>query len=352
MSNGKKLWNLLKNGGLFIIILVVTFKVIFFNADFKGVLKTMSQVNLGYIAIGIAAMCLVVLCEAINIGRSLKLFKEKSNLLECIQYSFAGIFFSSITPSATGGQPMQIYYMHKKKIDISKAMLALLLCLASYQIVTVSMSLIGLIIKFDLFREDIGTFGVLLFIGIMLNVILLVFILVAIFSKKVIFKAVNLCVKVLGMIKYKKTDIFKEQALLEIEKYKKSAEYIKNDKIFMINTILITTVQIIAFHSIPFWVYRSFGMSSVSLIEFISIQSALYIAGAALPFPGAVGVGEKGFLVFFKTIFPVQILSSAMLLSRGISFYLMLIISGIGIMFLHLSLKKNLKGITVQKKIA
>lgn len=351
MSKRKRIWALMKNGGLFVIIVALTFRVIFFNTDFKEIITTIAQVNIRYIAIGVAVMLIVVLCEAINIRRSLKLFGEKAKLLQCVQYSFIGIFFSSVTPAATGGQPMQVYFMHKKKIDVSKAMLALLICLATYQFVTVSMAVIALIVKFNFFSETIGKFNLLLFLGIGLNVILLVLLLIAIFSKKFIFKVVSLCVKILSYFNSEKSIIFNKKALLEIEKYKKSADYIKKDKVFIVKTIITTIVQISALHSIPFWVYRAFGMSTLPILEFIYIQAALYITGAALPFPGAVGIGESGFLVFFQTIFPIQILSSAMLLSRGISFYLMILISGIGIMFLQLSLsgklnimKKDFKG--------
>ena len=348
MNKYKKLINLLKNGGLFIIIVVITFKMIFFNADFKEIIEIVSGVNLLYIAAGIAAMFLMVLCEAINIKRSLNIFKERTTLLQCVQYSLTGIFFSSITTSATGGQPMQLYYMHKKKIDISNGMLALLICLATYQIVTVAMAVMGVIIKFEFLKGTLGKFSILLFLGLLLNVFLLVLILISIFSKKLIFKVVNLCVKVLKHINYQKSIIFNEKALIEIEKYKNGADYIKNDKVFITKTILTTTVQILALHSIPFWIYKSIGMSSVPLIQFILIQSTLYITGAALPLPGAVGIGEKGFLIFFKTLFPINLISSAMLLSRGISFYLMVLISGIGVMILQLNLNKKLKDVKMR----
>lgn len=341
MNKKTKLMNLLKNGGLFIVILAVTFKVIFSKADFKEIIKTVSHANLGYIAIGIGAMFVVVICETINIKRSLKLFNEKATLHHCLQYSLAGIFFSSVTPAATGGQPMQVYYMHKRKINISNAMLALLICLATYQFVTVSIAIIGLIVKFNFFSQTLGKFSLLLYLGIGLNVILLLLILAAIFSKTIIFQVVNLVVKILQRFNPKRSVKFKEKALVEIEKYKKGANYIKNDKIFIINTIFVTTVQILALHSIPFWVFKSFGLPSGSLITFILIQATLYITGAALPLPGAVGIGEGGFLVFFKSLFPASKLSSAMLLSRGISFYLMMIISGISIILLHIGLNKK-----------
>lgn len=342
MNTKTKLWNIFKNGGLFIIFAAITFKIFILNGNVKEISSSISHVNVGYIAIGIAAMFLMVLCEALNIKRSLKQVKEETTLTQCIQYSFAGIFFSSITPAASGGQPMQVYFMHKRKISISNSMLALLLCMAAYQLVTSSMAVISLIFNFNFFNKTLGEFSILLYLGIFLNLAILFLLLVAIFSKKLIYQGVTICVNIIKKFNEEKAATFNEKALLEIERYKQGAEYIKNDKKFIIKTILIVVVQIVAFHSVPFWVYKAFGMSSGTLLQFIGIQAALYISGAALPFPGAVGIGEGGFLIFFKTLFPAQLLSSAMILSRGISFYLMILVSGVGVMFLHMNSNKNL----------
>ena len=62
------------------------------------------------------------------------------------------------------------------------------------------------------------------------------------------------------------------------------------------------------------------------------MEAVLYISVASLPLPGAMGASEGGFMIMFKILFPATILSSAMLLSRGISFYLSLILSAIFIM--------------------
>lgn len=81
-------------------------------------------------------------------------------------------------------------------------------------------------------------------------------------------------------------------------------------------------------YSVVFWVYKSFGLSEFSFFSIISLQSILSIAVLSLPLPGAVGVSEGSFMILFKTLFPVSILTSAMILNRGISFYIFLIISG------------------------
>ena len=47
------------------------------------------------------------------IWRLLRLSGNDATLPGCIQYSFIGYFYSDITPSATGGQPAQLYEMCK-----------------------------------------------------------------------------------------------------------------------------------------------------------------------------------------------------------------------------------------------
>ena len=59
---------------------------------------------------------------------------EKSTFLKNLKYAAIGFFFSAVTPAASGGQPMQIYYMSKDDIAVSSSTIALLLNLTSMQI--------------------------------------------------------------------------------------------------------------------------------------------------------------------------------------------------------------------------
>ena len=82
-------------------------------------LQVLGTVKLQYILIAVVCMCIYVTCEAINIGRTLKALDEKTSFLKNIKYALIGFFFSGITPAASGGQPMQIYYMYKDKISVA-----------------------------------------------------------------------------------------------------------------------------------------------------------------------------------------------------------------------------------------
>ena len=78
-----------------------------------------------------------------------------------------------------------------------------------------------------------------------------------------------------------------------------------------------------------YWVYCSFGLNEYNIFRVISIQAVLYGTVSGIPSPGAVGVTEGGFIEIFKTVFPSSIINSAMIINRGINFYLLIIVSAI-----------------------
>ncbi len=332
---------ILKNGGLFASLIILTFYIILKNNNMKNMIKSISSVNMNYILIAIICSFTFVICEGINIRRNLRLMEYEIGFLTSVKYAIVGFFFSSITPSASGGQPMQVYYMHKDSISICHSSLSLLMDLASYQFVTVTMSIIGYIKIHDLLSSVLGNIKYLVSLGIILNSTMLIFILTAIFSNKFINKAIDLLCVFLNKIKYKKVDEFKKIALEQVNEYKESAFYFKKSKATVVKLLLTTTIQITCIHSVPFWIYKGFGLNDYSLITVILMQAVLFISVSALPLPGAVGVSESGFMIIYKTLFPIKILSSAMIVSRGISFYLLILVSSLIIAITHL---RNLDG--------
>ena len=96
-----------------------------------------------------------------------------------------------------------------------------------------------------------------------------------------------------------------------------------------------------AMYSVPFLVYKGFGLGDFNVLEVIALQAVLYVAVSALPLPGALGVSESAFMILFRTMFPAGILSSAMVLSRGISFYLFVLVTGLCVAGLVLIKRKG-----------
>ena len=125
---------------------------------------------------------------------------------------------------------------------------------------------------------------------------------------------------------------YTEKLEKELESYQTSAKYIKEHKILMLKTVITTVIQMIAYYSVPYWIYLAFGLTEYNIFEILTLQAVLYATVSGIPSPGAVGVSEGGFLGIFRNVFPETIISSAMLLTRGANFYLFIIISAIIVM--------------------
>lgn len=322
----KKTKKMIRNLILFILLIILTFWLILKDQDVTQIFNILGTVKQEFILIAIMCMCIFLICDAINIGRGLKALGEKSSFSKNIKYALIGFFFSSITPAATGGQPMQIYYMHKNKITVANATLTFLMNLTCVQIVTISMALFSLIFNFQYMNRAMAWFFI---IGITLNSSALALLLISIISKRMSKALIDVTLKILKFFRVKNIEEKEEKFKKELNRYYEGAKYIKANRKLMLKTLLTTYLQYIFYYSISYFVYCSFGLSQHNIFQMITTQSVLYATVSGIPSPGAVGVSEGGFLALYSAIYPDNTLSSAMLLCRGVNFYLFVIISSV-----------------------
>ncbi|MEG0291926.1 MAG: lysylphosphatidylglycerol synthase transmembrane domain-containing protein [Anaerovoracaceae bacterium] len=329
MEDNKSKKKIIISGIFFIVIVALTFKMLFGNKDITTIMNTIKDVDHKYLVMGVCSMSLFVLCEGINIKRLVKTLGYECTIFQGLRYSATGFFFSSITPSASGGQPMQLYFMNRDKISISHGTLALIVELASYQLVTLSMAIIAFAFNYSFMENTNPKLKTLLAIGVLLNLLVFIGIMVAMFSKTAAKTIVGFVINILEKLKIKRVDKIRESAYSQIAKYHSGVTIIQENKMMIAKTIMTTVVGISGLHSVTYFVYKAFGLTGYGFLTVFALQAVLYIAVSAIPLPGAVGVSEGGFILLFKTLFPATIINSAVLLSRGISFYLYVVITGL-----------------------
>ena len=214
--------------------------------------------------------------------------------------------------------------MTKDKISAANGTMAMLLQLCSFQIATIILSIVCAIINPNILKGGILWFYLL---GLLLNGMVLLFMMIAIFSKKITRKLVNIFIKIIKSLKVKNVEKKKEKILESLNQYNESAKFIKKNKYEFIKSILRVLVQTIFFHSIPFFTYKAFGLNSYGYLELFTMQSVFFISVSSLPLPGAVGVSETLFLKIFGSVFGKKLLNGAMLINRFVSFYFYVIVS-------------------------
>ena len=326
MEKKKKSKKIYINLLIFILLIIFTFSLVLKDQDVTEILKISATVKKQYILIAMFAMGVFIACESINIGRILKELGEKSKFISNVRYTLIGFFFSAITPAASGGQPMEIYYMHKDNISVAHSTLALLMQLCSIQIVTITVGIISAVLHFEVLKSGLIY---LLILGIILNSSALMLLIIAIFSKKLSEGLIKFVVKILKFFRIRNIEKKQEKLEKELESYQTSAKYIKEHRILMLKTVLTTAVQMLAYYTVPYWIYLAFGLNNSNIFDILTLQAVLYATVSGIPSPGSVGVSEGGFLGIFRNAFPETVISSAMLLSRGANFYLLILISAI-----------------------
>lgn len=329
---------------LFGLLLALTFYIIFKDQDLLSVLPQVLKANPLYIALGIVFMFGFLCCEAANIYFLTTAFGEKAKFFNCIKYAFVGFYFSGITPSSSGGQPAQVYYMSKDKIKVGAATLSFLIMLASLQFVTLLLGVIMLILKGGIVFANMGGIWALFIYGSLFYIFLIFLLLCAIFSESLLKKLVVGTVALLARMHLVKNQYSTtKKAMGMIQNYISCAGYIKQNPSVLFKTMGISTCQVLFQFSVPFFVYKAFGLHGFSYLDILALQTVLTICVSSLPLPGAVGASEGSFLKMFYVIFGAELVLPAMLLNRGISFYLLLIVSGVVTMATHFKILRKSK---------
>jgi hypothetical protein len=92
---------------------------------------------------------------------------------------------------------------------------------------------------------------------------------------------------------------------------------------------------------VTYCVYKGMRLSGSSVLDITAMQAILMLTVTTLPLPGAVGISEGMFLVVFDGIFPSELLTSAMILTRGINFYFCITVAGLITMINHIRLLRK-----------
>lgn len=315
--------------GFMLILMIASIMYVLKDESINSVMAAIHSVKAGYILIAIALMLGYIICEGINIWITMRALNKKTSVKDCIEYGFVGFYFSSITPSSSGGQPAQVYFMNRKGISITSSSLGLMILLFAHQLVVMLYGLIALFIKPEFMVSHKAGFHLLLAYGLISNAIILFGILFLIFLPKVVFKILNTMGKLLYKIRIiKNKDKLREKISQSLEEYERGAIYMKKNPKILLYVILVTILQITMLFAIPYLIYLGFGLRKFSMMDLILTQAILNIAVSSLPLPGAVGASESVFVDMFRNFFG-SLVVPGMLLTRIANFYIVLIISGI-----------------------
>ena len=295
------------------------------------------QVRLWCVPGGLGLMTAFVGCEAMCSRLILGRLGHKVTYRQCLGYSFAGFYVSSITPSSTGGQPAQIYYMSKDGVPAAHGSLNMMLIAVCYQVVVIGYALAVALLRFDLVANLGGGLGLLLLFGAVVNGALTAGMLCLMFLPNAARRLTGGVLSLLVRVRLvRRPEEAREKLEKQMEEYRRGADCVRRNPALVPALLGLTFCQLTALFSVPLVVYHAFGLTGSGALDIIGTQALVTLAVASLPLPGAVGASEGGFVAAMKLFFGAGLVTPAVLVSRGISFYSFLLLSGCVTLLVHL----------------
>ena len=327
----------LLGGILLLALMAATAWLLLRDQPLAALLLVLGHTDPGYLLLGLGLMFLFVGCEAMCSRLVLRRLGCRVTWRQCLGYSFAGFYVSSITPSATGGQPAQIYYMSRDGIPAAHGALNMMLIAVCYQVTALGYALTAWLALPELRTALGGGLEWLLLYGGGVMLFLTAGMLVMMFlpgPANALTRGVLALLAVVGAVRDR--EAAEEKRKKQLAAYAAGARCLRGHPELLPMLLLLTAAQLTALFAVPYVVYLAFGLRGEGLPVFLGTQALVTLAVSSLPLPGAVGPAESGFVRAFTPLFGAGLVTPAMLVSRGISFYAFLLISGCVTLAVHL----------------
>ena len=315
------------NGVFLAVVFALTIYGVFHGEDLSSMMDAIHRADKRWLIPGIALVAFFIWGESIIIWYMMRSSGIQLKKRTCFLFSSVGFFFSCITPSASGGQPMQIYYMKKEKISIPVSTVILMIVTITYKLVLVVIGIGIAIFGRGFLHKYLEGILPVFYLGLALNIFCVTFMTILVFhpllAKAIMVKGMKLLER-LHLVKKKDGRLKKLEDSMDT--YRNTAAYLKNNPFVIVKVIGITFIQRMALFAVTWFVYQAFGLHGTGFWEILFLQAVISVSVDMLPLPGGMGISETLFLNIFSPVFG-GLLLPGMVLSRGLGYYGELLIS-------------------------
>ncbi len=314
--------------GMLYIIATIVVMVLFgvFNREFGNVFRIMTDLIPGYLLIAVLVTVIYFFFE----GGIIKLLMNSQNipmkLGSGMKIGLLGIYYSYITPSATGGQPMQAAYLRRDKVPVGISTAVLIMKFFCFQCAFFLISLISFFCMYGKIAAENP--GILFFIvlGLIVNGGSIIFF-PCLFIKPVMAVFCRFAKWLVRRLPFLRNR--RERLYGVIEKFQADfgsyTDDFRGKRKSIILGIALSVPQFILQMSVIYFVFRAFGYAKINYWEVLAVQSLLQVSVSFMPMPGASGAQEIGFSAFFRNYFVRDDLYAAVMVWRFFTYYLVVV---------------------------
>lgn len=330
----------------FLALAVVTYQIIFSRHDAGAILISIQRMDRGYLVLAGMAALFFVAAEGLMIWYLMRAVGGTAGLKQCLGYSFIGFFFSGITPSATGGQPMQLFYMKRDGQNLADSTVVLMSVAVIYKLVLVLVGLLQLLFWYQRLAEYLGGYLWLYGLGLLLNGLLVAILLGVMLFPAALTGGLLWGERLLIKIRLLKVSEERRRRITGfVEGYGETVKFFGRNMGKIAAVFVFTVIQRCSVFFLTYLIYRGFGLAGTGCAAVMNLRASIYIAVDMLPLPGSQGITELLYRSAYRTVFPGELLAAAMCVTRGLDFYFLLCVGAVVLVWRMVGWRKGGEGV-------
>ena len=331
---------------LFVVLIILTYVFVLKGCDFNLLIDSIKNTNPFFVFLTILCVFGYVFFGSLFLKRILWYFGSKVSFYHTFGYIFTEIYFSAITPSNMGGQPVQMIEMKKDKISYQSSSVLVLFNTMMNRIVLIFIATIFFII----FNKEIFNinpfYNWVVILGYITTILVILLFAALIYSKKIanlLLKLSNYLIDHLKLIKNK--DKLKNKLAKSLKEYQSCSKITKEKPKLVIESFIILFLQRISLLLASYTVYKAFGLNEYGILLIMAFQVCVTLGSDLMPTPGGVMINEGLLLSVNNMLYGESLALSGMLLLRSFNFYFLVIISALLYFVFHYIKRKPARDI-------
>lgn len=276
----------------------------------------------GWLIMAFLSMFGFIFFEGMALVRAMHRLGYRRSVWQGVEYGAADVYFSAITPSATGGQPASAYFMLKDKMPGSAVTASLLINLVMYTAALLFLGACAVVFGFPIFLR----FSVVsrAFIGVGCLVLLAFGIMFFMLLKKseLLHRVADWFLHILEkMHMVRRAEKRRKKLERTMQEFGECSEIILGKGHILLELFFWNLMQRLSQLMVSAFLFLASGRSAYDAFRVLFVQCFVALGSNCAPIPGAMGVADYMMLDGLKQMLMRQDVVKMELLCRGVTFY-------------------------------
>ncbi|MBQ4435410.1 MAG: flippase-like domain-containing protein [Clostridia bacterium] len=300
------------------------------NSDVDASLKAIREADGLWLLAGLGLWFSSIMIEAL-VNQCFFIWQRiKIRYFSTLHITLIGMFYSNVTPAATGGQPMQVFAFKNRGVPVGVSSSSLAVKFFCFQFALLTGGAVLWLTQQPAVNACVGDAKWMIFAGFAINGLSVALVLLLAINRNIV-RALIIFLLRLGQKLRLIKDLARSSSRADaaLNDFSASVDMLVHHPMQILFLLLLSWLQLFMLMSASCCVYRALHMQGHSPLLLMTLQWLLFIAASFTPLPGASGVQEGGFYLLYESIFPRDLQFPALLLWRAVTYYMALII-GLG----------------------